>query len=122
MRYGWVNRTDTVGLVARSMWATVAKVHALRERRRSGRLTSTAALRCNLGSVLDVSKGGLRVLSRRRLDGKRLVELFMVDQRLRVPANVIWCDRVGFRKHVVGLEFPVSTPELAHHLMAFSAS
>ena len=120
MLYGWVNRTDAVGLVARGMRATVAKAHAFQERRRSGRLRSTAALRCNLGSVLDVSKGGLRVLSRRRLDGQRLVELLTIDHRLRVPANVIWCDRVGFRKHVVGLEFPVSTPELAHHLMASS--
>ncbi len=122
MRYGWVNRSDAVGLLARSVQATVARVHAFQERRRCGRFRSGRSLTCNLGAVLDLSRGGLRVVSRRRLEGERLVELFTVDRRLRVPANVIWCDRVGFRKHVVGLEFPASTPELAHHLMAFATA
>ena len=122
MRYGWVNQADAIGLLAGSMQAAVAKVRAFQERRRCGRFSSGRSLRCNLGAVLDLSRGGLRVLSRRRLDGERLVELFTVDRRLQVPANVIWCDRVGFRKHLVGLEFPASTPELAHHLMAFATS
>ncbi len=120
MRWGWVSHTDTAQLVARSVRASVAKARRFQERRKSGRVRSERSLTCNLGTVLDLSRRGLRVLSRRRLKGERVVKLSTYDHRLNVLAKVVWCERVGFRQHIAGLEFTTVTPELARDLMAFA--
>ena len=67
-------------------------------------------------------KSGLRVLSRRRLKGERVVELCMDDHRLKVLAHVVWSERLCFGQHIVGLEFPTATSEFAHYLMAFTTA
>jgi hypothetical protein len=72
--------------------------------------------------VLDLSRGGVRVLTTRRLKGERMAKLCTDEHGLQVPARVIWCQRVGFGQHIAGLEFPTATPELAHQLTAFANS
>ncbi len=119
MQYGWTSQTDTAALVARLPRVTLEQPPD--DRRKFGRLWSEGALRCNLGRVLDLSRGGVRVLSSRRLKGERVAELSTIDDGLKVPAKVIWCERVGFGQHITGLEFPTTTPELAHQLTAFAS-
>ncbi len=118
MPYAGTRNADTAKLLARLTRA--ASEQPLNDRRKSGRLRSEGTLRCNLGRVLDLSRGGVRVLTTRRLKGERLAKLSTEDEGLHVPANVVWCQRVGFGQHIAGLEFPTATPELAHHLTAFA--
>jgi hypothetical protein len=63
------------------------------------------ALECNFGPVLDLSAGGMRIVSKKALQG--VVEVTLqtagVDEAMR--ANVVWCKKIGFRVYEVGLEF-----------------
>ena len=120
MQYSWSSQTDTAALLARLPRATLEQPS--NDRRRFGRLRSEGTLHCNLGRVLDLSRGGVRVLCGRRLKGNRLAQLSIDDRGLELQAKVIWCERVGFGQHVAGLEFPDTTPELAHQLTAFANS
>jgi hypothetical protein len=75
------------------------------ERRRDVRLKQ-GSLHSNLGPVIDLSRSGMRVRSTRRLRGIRAVVLFNRNgPHLNVRARVVWTKRIGFRKHVAGLEF-----------------
>ncbi len=116
-QYGWLS-PETGSLLARIPRVTFEQPRD--DRRKFSRLKSEGMMRCNLGTVLDLSRGGLRVLSSRRLKGERVAELSTDDEGLQVPAKVIWCERVGFGQHITGLEFPTATPELAHQLTAFA--
>ena len=120
MQYGWTSQTDTAALVARLPRVTLEQ--PADDRRKSGRLRSEGMLGCNLGTVLDLSRGGVRVLSSRRLKGEPVAKLSTLDEGLQVPAKVIWCQRVGFGQHISGLEFSTATPELSHQLTAFANS
>ncbi|MBI1369718.1 MAG: hypothetical protein GC162_13815 [Planctomycetes bacterium] len=92
------------------------KTLSLADRRRFGRIRQ-AQLKCNLGTVLDLSAGGLRMISDRPLDGT-------VDVQLANPAGlavtvkgvVAWRERMGFRKHLVGIEFTDTTPDINSQL------
>ncbi len=119
MPYAGTRNADTAKLLARLTRA--ASEQPLNDRRKSGRLRSEGTLRCNLGRVLDLSRGGLPVRSTRQLNGDRVAKLSTDDQGLQVTAKVIWCERVGFGQHITGLEFPTATPELAHQLTAFAS-
>ena len=79
-------------------------------------------MECNLGRVLDISAGGMRVLSSRPLKGRQVVELSTTSRRLKVFGDVIWCKKVGFRKHEAGLEYVDRSPELARALGAFATA
>ncbi|MHC4427837.1 MAG: PilZ domain-containing protein [Planctomycetota bacterium] len=75
------------------------------ERRRDVRLKQKS-LHSNLGPVIDLSRSGMRVRSTRRLRGILAVVLFNRNgPHLNVRARVVWTKRIGFRKHVSGLEF-----------------
>lgn len=80
------------------------------ERRRHGRLRCEEAS-CCVGQVIDLSASGMRVLRR----GRPIMEIgdeFQIsihpnngESQLTLPARVVWIERQGFRKHIVGLEF-----------------
>ena len=72
-------------------------------RRRSGRLPQES-LTCNLGAVLDLSAGGMRLLCNRPLDGKLRVFLAGYDLSVALQAEVVWTHRHGRRRHEVGLK------------------
>jgi hypothetical protein len=75
------------------------------ERRRDVRLKQ-GSLQSSLGPVIDLSRSGMRVRTTRRLRGIRAVVLFNRNgPHLNVRARVVWSKRIGFRKHVAGLEF-----------------
>ena len=73
-------------------------------RRVPGRLPQEL-LYCNLGPVLDLSAGGMRVLSTKSRAGNLDVELQGADVSLTVGAKVAWAHRLGFRRHEIGLSF-----------------
>ena len=115
MRKGWVSQQDAAWLVDRGLKAIFAQ-EGDSDRRRRGRVKSTGSVTSNLGSVLDISSGGLRVLSKTKVEGEGRVELISTTDRLIVRARVVWCHKVAFRKYVMGLEFINLTPELTQKL------
>ncbi len=59
----------------------------------------------DLGPVLDLSPGGMRVLATRYRVGKLDVRLRGGDVSLTLRTNVAWSRRLGFRRHELGLAF-----------------
>jgi hypothetical protein len=62
-------------------------------------------LLCNLGPVLDLSHGGMRVLAGRRLSGDHDVVISSAEGDLALTARVVWSRRVGPRRFQIGLRF-----------------
>lgn len=86
------------------------------ERRRYARIKQSS-LNSSLGPVVDLSRGGLRVISTRRLRGSVDIVLFnRSGPHLELKALVIWSQRIGFRKHLTGLEFVDPPPDVTRQL------
>jgi len=81
-------------------------------RRRFGRLP-LETLQCNLGTIIDLSAGGMRVICRRvpKLMTSVQIEGYPMPQPLQ--ARVTWTRRVGLFRHEVGLQFVDVAPQLA---------
>ncbi len=60
-------------------------------------------LACDLGPVLDLSPGGMRVLCTRGRGGEIGLTLWGGDLKLALRARVAWTHRLGFRRHEIGL-------------------
>ena len=73
-------------------------------RRIPGRVPQES-LMCSLGPVLDLSVGGMRVLSVRSQTGALRIFLWGMDVELTLEAKVVWSRRLGFRRHELGLSF-----------------
>lgn len=91
------------------------------DRRRHGRLRAGETLSSNVGTVRDLSAGGMKVISRRKLKGQFEVALWDIHRGVRVAAEVVWTKRLGFRRHESGLRFLNVTPEIARELTALGA-
>jgi hypothetical protein len=74
-------------------------------RREAGRVLVNGDVRCNLGQVIDLSATGMRLQSPRRLANVLMAEIRTRSVALQIPAEVVWCKRVGFRRHLAGLRF-----------------
>ena len=86
------------------------------ERRRDARLKQRS-LRSSLGPVIDLSRSGMRVLSPRKI--QHYLELTIHDDtgsRIQLRARVVWCKRIGFRRHLAGLEFIENPEAVTSHL------
>ncbi|HEB61433.1 MAG TPA: PilZ domain-containing protein [Phycisphaeraceae bacterium] len=85
-----------------------------RSRRKYGRVR-IENLPCNLGTVIDLSASGIRLISQKAALAKPgrmvTVELEGISRKLRLPARIIWVHKIGFRKRVVGLLFHDITDE-----------
>ncbi|MEO0474792.1 MAG: EAL domain-containing protein, partial [Planctomycetota bacterium] len=63
-------------------------------------------MRCSLGQVVDLSAGGIRVLSRKRFAGEQTIVFNGVDgQTLTLRAEVVWHRQHSATEHVHGLRF-----------------
>ena len=120
MRKGRIGRSNPAHTMMRVLHAGATRLRPLADRRRAGRIKGTG-LRCNRGRVIDLSSGGMRLRSPRRLRGELEVELWTRIRRLDVRAKVVWTTRVGFRKYNIGLQFRDVTPDAARELTAFAA-
>jgi c-di-GMP-binding flagellar brake protein YcgR len=93
------------------------------ERRRYGRLRCENATSC-IGKILDISASGMRVLRRGRLLLEVGNELSITvhpdpdagEPFLTLPSRVVWIERVGFRKHMYGIEFAELSDEQKRRL------
>lgn len=74
------------------------------ERRTAPRIDGSR-LRSNLGAVLDVSRTGMRVISRSVPEGEVTVHLGDGDSSIALRATVAWSRKVGLFKHMLGIEF-----------------
>ncbi len=56
--------------------------------------------------MIDLSAGGVRVLSSRKVNGRTVVYFDTGDgQKLGIKTRIAWCRRVGFRTYLIGLQF-----------------
>ena len=60
---------------------------------------------CDIGNVLDMSIGGLRVTATRRLAGRHRIQLSHEQERVTVWVQVRWSHRVGLLRYEAGLQF-----------------
>lgn len=79
-------------------------------RRRTGRL-ETESVASNLGAVLNLSSGGMRVLCRRTPRNPVHVELVGCGAHLKLRGEVAWVQRIGFFQKIVGIHFIDVTEE-----------
>ncbi len=75
-----------------------------------------------IGPVLDLSQGGMRVLSTRRREGTLNVRIFSYDVTVAVRAKVAWSQRLGFRRHELGISFLEVDEQLASVLKRISTA
>lgn len=70
---------------------------------------------CNMGTVVDLSASGIRVItnkaSARKMGRTLTVKLQGPKQRIELEAEVVWVKRIGLRKHIVGLRFVEASGE-----------
>jgi hypothetical protein len=73
--------------------------------RRADHRYPQSALESNFGPVLDLSAGGMRIISNRALSGTVTVSLIGkgIDQTLR--ARVVWSRKISFRVYEIALQF-----------------
>ena len=106
-----------------TIWFTVTltkPTEANDDRRAHARLPQEA-LKCNLGEVLNLSLGGMRVrCTRAPKDTVVEVELTYEGETMKVQAEVVRSNKIGFRKHELGLRFLDVDPETAKQLTRVS--
>ena len=112
----YINRMDAVRLINEGIKATYAKDEEGADRRRHRRVKGTGAVTSTLGTILDISAGGMRVVGKKEAEGQGRVELVSATDRVVVRARVVWCHKVGFRKYVMGLEFIDLNEEQVHKM------
>ena len=118
MARGRFKTSTTLQDIERNMRAD-GSLASKESRRRSGRV-HPELVRCNLGTILDLSATGLRVRTHRRLRGTNVVVLRDGDYAVCVRAEVVWSIKRGFRRHEMGLEFIELTQETAGVLRAMA--
>ena len=111
---------NTFQSIDRSIRSTVAAAKNTVEQRRSGRFKASRTIACNLGRVLDLSAGGMRLLSRRELPDVVELEFGEPDNIVEVSARVIWRKQHGRREFESGLAFDDITPQMQQQLCAMA--
>lgn len=118
---GWVSRQDASRLIEESI-----KASRLEDdpggNRRWRRVQVKGGVACSMGRVLDISRGGLRVLSKKKASGEGLIEVASAKHHAVVTARVVWCHKVAFRKYVLGLEFVNLTREQTRAVSEIAAA
>jgi hypothetical protein len=89
-------------------------------RRRFGRLPQES-LQCNLGLVIDISAGGMRVLTRSKPRNNIHITLHGYPLPGPLVANVTWVKRAGLFMREIGLCFEGVTPEMAQVLTGIAS-
>ena len=76
----------------------------LSDRRTPARLPQESLV-CDLGPVLDLSIGGMRVLCKRRREGLLKVRIWAFQYYMILDGQVVWTKHLGFRRHEIGVQF-----------------
>lgn len=91
------------------------------ERRTRGRVLQQGVV-CSLGIVLDLSAGGMRILSTRSYQGVLEVNVRTEYDQVIVQGEIMWSRRAGFRRHLVGLQFLNMQGETREQLARIASS
>lgn len=75
----------------------------------------------DLGPILDLSIGGMRVLCKRRLEGSLKVRLWAFQFYMNLDGQVVWTKHLGFRRHEIGVQFLNIDDDTAKILSRISA-
>ncbi len=75
----------------------------------------------DLGPVLDLSIGGMRVLCKRRRKGSLKVRLWAFQFYMNLDGQVVWTKHLGFRRHEIGVQFSNVDDDTAKILSRISA-
>lgn len=75
----------------------------------------------DLGPVLDLSIGGMRVLCKRRRKGSLKVRLWAFQFNMNLDGQVVWTKHLGFRRHEIGVQFYNVDDDTAKILSRISA-
>lgn len=84
---------------------TLSRFIGRRDGRRVPGRVPLDTLYCELGPVIDLSTGGMRVLSTKPCKSEVRVHLHGDDVDVKLRARVAWTRRHGFRRHEIGLTF-----------------
>ena len=77
---------------------------------------------CSAGAVIDLSAGGVRLLSKRRLKGVTTIYFDTGSgPNLGVRCRIVWCRKLGFRNYLVGVQFQDLPLSAAKRLLAQAA-
>jgi hypothetical protein len=101
---------DTAKVLDSTISAAAKGPRTTPQQRKSGRV-HIEALPCNLGRVLDLSAGGVRLATNKKLPD--VVQIMLGDRQnhLSATATVAWQKRVGWKSHEAGISFGELTPE-----------
>lgn len=102
-------------------WAQQGPQGGGASRRRTGRLPQEALV-CNLGLILDISVGGMRVMSRTPHSG--VVNVKFRDYPTPEPllATVTWSKRAGIFMREMGLRFENVSPQMSSVLTQIASA
>ena len=100
---------------------TVDEAIALPNRRKFGRY-NPGSLQCDRGKVLDISAGGARLLTPKKLKSTIRLRFWNEQTDLAVEARVIRCKRRRFREYEAGLQFVNLSAEAANKLAGILAA
>ncbi len=92
----------------------------LSDRRTPARLPQESLV-CDLGPLLDLSIGGMRVLCKRRREGSLKVRLWAFQFSMNLDGQVVWTKHLGFRRHEIGVQFLNVDDDTAKILSRISA-
>lgn len=92
------------------------KIGSASDRRSSGRI-QTEGVWTNLGVVLDLSRGGMRVMGKRKLQESTRVHFYSSEGEMELEARVRWCKRRGLRRFESGIQFDTVTPDQSQFLL-----
>ncbi len=92
----------------------------LSDRRTPARLPQESLV-CDLGPILDLSIGGMRVLCKRRREGSLKIRLWAFQFYMNLDGQVVWTKHLGFRRHEIGVQFLNVDDDTAKILSRISA-
>ena len=75
----------------------------------------------DLGPILDLSVGGMRVLCKRNRAGPLKVRLWAYEFSMNLDGQVVWTKHLGFRRHEIGVQFLNIDDDTAKILSRISA-
>ena len=101
-------------------WNNLGKPARNDDRRSSGRMRQES-LACSLGPVIDLSAGGMKILSRKVPTGQLIIDIFSSEDSIRVTGEVSWVKKTGmFQPKEVGIRFINNTDEMKRILTRMS--
>ena len=87
----------------------------LKNRRQTGRV-DFAGIECDLGTIVNISAGGMVVQGRPPEVLRREVQFGEDEDTFTVIVEHIWEQKIGFRKHLIGYRFLDPHEDLLHRL------